>query len=175
MTFKTMIALGGVVVFLIGSGSIIYYNRPVMDLPLPSDTPVATEEIATESPTPSPVANELPSQNPEPNAQVPVPAQPAEQIAPVQTAPTPVTPPATPDPNSFSLADVAKHNSVSDCWSAIRGNVYNLTSWIERHPGGPQPIIGLCGKDGTALYEGAHGNAKRPASMLILLKIGSLK
>jgi len=35
---------------------------------------------------------------------------------------------------SYTLAEVAKHASTSSCWSAIDGNVYNLTNWINLHP-----------------------------------------
>jgi cytochrome b involved in lipid metabolism len=76
---------------------------------------------------------------------------------------------------TYTLADVEKHNSESDCWSVVDQNVYDLSSWISRHPGGPGPIIGMCGKDGSAMYRGQHGASKRPASMLALLKIGALQ
>ena len=44
---------------------------------------------------------------------------------------------------SYTMADVAKHNSQTDCWAAIDGDVYDLTQWISRHPGGPDKIIGV--------------------------------
>lgn len=76
---------------------------------------------------------------------------------------------------SYTIADVQAHNTQASCWSTIGGDVYDLTSWITRHPGGPQTIIGLCGTDGTSAYNGQHGNSRRPKAMLILLKIGALK
>lgn len=76
---------------------------------------------------------------------------------------------------SYTLADIQAHNTQASCWSAISGDVYDLTSWISRHPGGQQTIIGLCGIDGTAAYTGQHGNSRRPKAMLVLLKIGTLK
>lgn len=76
---------------------------------------------------------------------------------------------------AYTMADVQAHNTRSSCWSAIGGDVYDLTSWISRHPGGEDAIIGLCGTDGTVAYTDQHGNSRRPRSVLALLKIGSLK
>ena len=75
----------------------------------------------------------------------------------------------------YILADVAMHSTGSDCWSAINGNVYNLTSWIPRHPGGEAAIKGLCGKDGSAAFNGQHGGAAQQAAVLATMKIGTLK
>lgn len=76
---------------------------------------------------------------------------------------------------TYTMTDVQMHNREGSCWSVIKDNVYDLTSWISRHPGGPEAILGLCGTDGTAAYTNQHGDQGRPASMLALLKIGSLK
>lgn len=75
----------------------------------------------------------------------------------------------------ITLAQVATHNSSKDCWSAINGKVYNLTDWIDRHPGGPQVIKGLCGKDGSAGFNGQHSGQARPADELKNFYVGTLK
>ncbi|NDF42728.1 MAG: cytochrome b5 domain-containing protein [Actinobacteria bacterium] len=67
------------------------------------------------------------------------------------------------------------HKDSTSCWSAIDGNVYDLTSWITQHPGGAGVIKGMCGKDGTAAYNSQHRGQGRPASELARFKIGSLK
>lgn len=36
----------------------------------------------------------------------------------------------------YSLAEVAKHCTPDDCWLAVRGKVYDVTSWVAAHPGG---------------------------------------
>ncbi|HMS30769.1 MAG TPA: cytochrome b5-like heme/steroid binding domain-containing protein [Candidatus Saccharibacteria bacterium] len=65
------------------------------------------------------------------------------------------TQPAVVDPNTqnqlTSLA-VAKHDSKDDCWTIIDGSVYDLTSYINNHPGGSQ-ILKACGTDGTKLFQ----------------------
>lgn len=65
------------------------------------------------------------------------------------------TQPAVVDPNTqnqlTSLA-VAKHDSKDDCWTIIEGSVYDLTSYISKHPGG-SVIQQACGSDGTTLFQ----------------------
>lgn len=52
----------------------------------------------------------------------------------------------------YSLAEVARHSSPDDCWTTIRGKVYDITSYIPRHPGGDE-IERACGTDATSLFE----------------------
>lgn len=72
----------------------------------------------------------------------------------------------------YTAADVAAHNSKSSCWSIINGNVYDLTSWIPKHPGGENAILQLCGTDGSAKFNGQHGGAAKQAGILAGFKIG---
>lgn len=40
----------------------------------------------------------------------------------------------------FSREDVAKHNNSDDAWIILHGKVYNITSYIDIHPGGLEII-----------------------------------
>lgn len=84
------------------------------------------------------------------------------------------TPSASASANSYTMADVAKHADASSCWSAINGNVYDLTKWVNQHPGGPRVILGLCGKDGTSGFVGQHGGQSRPETVLKGFLLGPL-
>ena len=75
---------------------------------------------------------------------------------------------------SYTLADIAKHNSERSCWAAINSKVYDLTNWINQHPGGPDRILALCGTDGSAAFNGQHGTQARPASELASFYIAPL-
>ena len=75
---------------------------------------------------------------------------------------------------SYTMAQVSVHNSGTSCWSAINGNVYDLTSWIPNHPGGPDKILQLCGTDGSAKFNGQHGGSQQQATVLAGFKIGVL-
>ncbi|HEX8591561.1 MAG TPA: cytochrome b5-like heme/steroid binding domain-containing protein, partial [Candidatus Paceibacterota bacterium] len=74
----------------------------------------------------------------------------------------------------LSLEEVARHGSRADCWSAINGSVYDLTSWIPQHPGGEQAILILCGTDGSATFNAQHGGAARQQAILAGFKVGDL-
>lgn len=76
---------------------------------------------------------------------------------------------------AYTLAQVAAHNSAANCWSVVNGNVYNLTSWIARHPGGQSPIKGMCGVDASAAFNGQHSGTAAAKSMLASFQIGVLK
>lgn len=94
---------------------------------------------------------------------------------PSTTGSTSVSATVTTTTGGYTLAEVAKHNSASNCWTAINGGVYNVTPWISEHPGGAQAIISLCGIDGSATYNDQHGGQRRPANELASFKIGTLK
>lgn len=84
-----------------------------------------------------------------------------------------VTPKETPT-TPFTADEVAKHNSEASCYTIVNGMVYDVTSWIDRHPGGRQAILGLCGKDGTEAFTKQHGGQSRPESTLATFKVGVL-
>ncbi|HEU4344280.1 MAG TPA: cytochrome b5-like heme/steroid binding domain-containing protein [Candidatus Binatia bacterium] len=52
----------------------------------------------------------------------------------------------------ISPAELARHALPSDCWMAIRGNVYDLTSYLPNHPSPPNIVLPWCGKDATEAY-----------------------
>lgn len=76
---------------------------------------------------------------------------------------------------TITLAQVKKNASAKSCWSVINGTVYDLTTWINRHPGGAQRIVSICGKDGTKAFGGQHGLSGSQAKLLAQFKIGKLR
>ncbi len=76
---------------------------------------------------------------------------------------------------SYTLAQVQTHSGSSSCWTIVGTNVYNLTQWINSHPGGPEAILSICGKNGTAAFEAQHGGQRRPADELKNFLIGTYK
>ena len=102
-----------------------------------------------------------------------------------QPTPTPaaVAPSAKPSPTpepemttqtGYTMAKVKENNSAASCWSVINGNVYNLTQWINSHPGGPSVIRGLCGVDGTSSFNGRHRGQGNPTATLASYLLGPL-
>ena len=88
--------------------------------------------------------------------------------------PLPAPPPVTAPTTTYTLAQVQTHNVATNCWTVISGKVYNLTSFVNSHRGGPGAITGLCGKDGTSAFTAQHGSASSPASVLAGLQVGVL-
>lgn len=75
---------------------------------------------------------------------------------------------------TYTPADVAAHSTATDCWVIINNNVYNLTSFIPSHSGGSNVILGVCGKDGTAIFNsGPHSSTTINAISSLLL--GTIK
>lgn len=75
----------------------------------------------------------------------------------------------------FTLAQLSTHNSSSSCWSAINGDVYDLTTWIGQHPGGAAAIQRICGVDGTNAFNNQHEGSGKVARQLSQFYIGRLK
>ena len=68
--------------------------------------------------------------------------------------------------SGYTIQQVADANSAQKCWTVIDGNVYDLTSWIYQHPGGPQYILMICGKDATSAFNSQHGGQGKPERVL---------
>jgi len=92
------------------------------------------------------------------------------------TATPSTTPSVKPSPTQagYTMADVKKANTRAKCWSAIDGNVYDLTAWISAHPGGASAITFLCGIDGSNAFKAQHENQARPAMNLTKYLLGPL-
>ncbi len=86
---------------------------------------------------------------------------------------------ATPAPGGrYTLADVAHHDSLNDCWIAIGGQVYDLTDYVQQHPTSPDVILRWCGKEGTNAFDTKErGRPHSPYASELLQKyhIGELQ
>ena len=74
----------------------------------------------------------------------------------------------------ITVAEVLKHNTATDCWSVVNGNVYDLTSYVSTHAGGEAVIKAICGKDGTKSFSGQHAGEAKPKTDLSSLLVGAL-
>jgi len=106
------------------------------------------------------------------------PAPVATPVVSAKPSPTPVAS-ASPTPevttaSAYTMAKVKENNSATSCWSLINGNVYDLTKWINSHPGGSSAIKGICGRDGSSNFNGRHGGQSNPAENLAMYLLGPL-
>ena len=44
------------------------------------------------------------------------------------------------------------HNKRDDAWAAFNGKVYNITPYLDFHPGGEKELMRVAGRDGTKLF-----------------------
>ena len=81
---------------------------------------------------------------------------------------------AVAEPAVLSEELVANNASAESCWSIVNGQVYDLTAWIDQHPGGSSRILGMCGRDATADFTGQHAGESGPEQFLQGYLLGSL-
>eukprot|EP00878_Enallax_costatus_P002493 GHUV01002673.1.p1 GENE.GHUV01002673.1~~GHUV01002673.1.p1 ORF type:complete len:128 (+),score=42.21 GHUV01002673.1:145-528(+) len=63
---------------------------------------------------------------------------------------------------TFTLDECRKHATDKDCWLVVHGKVYNVTDFLEEHPGGYDIILTSAGKDSTQDFEEiGHSNSAR--------------
>ncbi|KAG0504626.1 hypothetical protein KC19_N011300 [Ceratodon purpureus] len=53
----------------------------------------------------------------------------------------------------YTLDDCLKHRDKEDCWIIIDGKVYDVSEFLEEHPGGDDVILLATGKDATDDFE----------------------
>jgi cytochrome b involved in lipid metabolism len=75
---------------------------------------------------------------------------------------------------TFTLAEVSQHASEDSCYTVVGSNVYDITSYIPYHPGGKRDIMKICGRDGSSLFTGKHGDDQKALDQLQKMYIGKL-
>ncbi|RAL05946.1 FMN-dependent alpha-hydroxy acid dehydrogenase [Aspergillus ibericus CBS 121593] len=56
----------------------------------------------------------------------------------------------------LSREEVEKHSTRESCWVAIHGSVYDVTDFLDSHPGGVNVILRCAGRDATADFDSVH-------------------
>jgi len=143
MNIRFFIFIVLIVLFLIGSGVIVYRGRPIQQLVKQGSTSLNTDAMM--------------------------------RVHVASVTSTDSSQQAHENGMTFSLHDVSSHTEKGDCWAVINGDVYDLTSWVSRHPGGAQAILNLCGRDGSVDFNKHHGRFRPAQVALVLLKIGTLQ
>jgi cytochrome b involved in lipid metabolism len=73
-----------------------------------------------------------------------------------------------------SRAELARHNTRASAWLAIRGDVYDLTHFAARHPGGSAVIFSNAGRDASSVFTSAHAPYLHPQERIGDLLVGRL-
>ena len=70
-------------------------------------------------------------------------------------------------------AEIARHNKESDCWIIIKGKVYDVTDYLDDHPGGVEIITDLAGQDSTEDFDDV-GHSEEAYAQLVDFYIGDV-
>uniref|UniRef100_A0A8C5TP10 Cytochrome b5 type B n=1 Tax=Malurus cyaneus samueli TaxID=2593467 RepID=A0A8C5TP10_9PASS len=73
----------------------------------------------------------------------------------------------------FTLEEVGTHNSNREAWLVIHGRVYDVTRFLEEHPGGEEVLLEQAGRDATESFEDV-GHSSDAREMLKQYYIGEL-
>ena len=56
----------------------------------------------------------------------------------------------------LSAEEVARHADRDDCWVIVGGEVFDVTEFLDRHPGGRAILFGFAGQDATTMFDALH-------------------
>eukprot|EP00343_Euplotes_focardii_P006857 CAMPEP_0205825192 /NCGR_PEP_ID=MMETSP0206-20130828/24257_1 /ASSEMBLY_ACC=CAM_ASM_000279 /TAXON_ID=36767 /ORGANISM="Euplotes focardii, Strain TN1" /LENGTH=123 /DNA_ID=CAMNT_0053124023 /DNA_START=46 /DNA_END=417 /DNA_ORIENTATION=+ len=74
----------------------------------------------------------------------------------------------------YSAEEVAQHKTEQSCWISVHGHVYDVTGFLDDHPGGPDIIMNNGGTDATEEFEDVF-HSKTAREQLGPLRIGKLE
>uniref|UniRef100_A0AC11DXB7 Uncharacterized protein n=1 Tax=Ovis aries TaxID=9940 RepID=A0AC11DXB7_SHEEP len=73
----------------------------------------------------------------------------------------------------YRLEEVAKRNSSKDIWLVIHGRVYDVSRFLDEHPGGEEVLMEQAGGDATESFEDV-GHSSDAREMLKQYYIGDV-
>lgn len=76
-------------------------------------------------------------------------------------------------PNTYTLEEVNKHNDGKSCWIVLHDKVYDVTKFLEEHPGGEEVLLELAGKHATEQFEDV-GHSEDARELMVEYEIGEL-
>ena len=62
---------------------------------------------------------------------------------------------------TYTLAEVSTHAVEGNCWTVVRGKVFDISSFTSKHPGGSGILKG-CGIDSTQVFEKRANGTPHP-------------
>uniref|UniRef100_A0A8B9LA26 Cytochrome b5 heme-binding domain-containing protein n=1 Tax=Astyanax mexicanus TaxID=7994 RepID=A0A8B9LA26_ASTMX len=74
----------------------------------------------------------------------------------------------------YTWDEVQKHNHRGDQWVVIERKVYNVSNWVNRHPGGRRVIGHYAGEDATEAFTAFHPDQKFVRKFMKPLLVGEL-
>ncbi|KAK8056835.1 hypothetical protein PG993_002062 [Apiospora rasikravindrae] len=59
-------------------------------------------------------------------------------------------------PIQVSASELRRHNKKNDCWLAVHHKVWDLTDFVDEHPGGADILLQCAGTNATRVYDEVH-------------------
>jgi len=81
---------------------------------------------------------------------------------------------ANPKEKQYTWEEVAQHNTEASAWCYIGNTVYDITPWLNRHPGGKEVLLLVAGRDISDLFVTYHPFTDRAAEVIAKYKIGEI-
>ncbi|AWP01579.1 putative cytochrome b5-like [Scophthalmus maximus] len=81
--------------------------------------------------------------------------------------------PAASDVKYYTLEEIREHNLSNDTWLIIKEKVYDVTGFLEEHPGGEEVLLEQAGGDATESFEDV-GHSIDAREMLEQFYVGEL-
>ncbi|KAK4463811.1 putative cytochrome b5 protein [Cladorrhinum samala] len=74
----------------------------------------------------------------------------------------------------LTYQDVAEHNTKKDLYCVIHDKIYDITKFVDEHPGGEEVLLDVAGQDSTEAFEDV-GHSDEARETLDTLLVGTLK
>ncbi|RIB04760.1 acyl-CoA dehydrogenase/oxidase [Gigaspora rosea] len=76
---------------------------------------------------------------------------------------------------SFTVDEVVQHNTENLIWIIVHNKVYDLTNFLNKHPGGKKVLLKVAGSDATKPFDNFHSLdvLKKYSPQLLIGEIGS--
>ncbi|RLN41642.1 cytochrome b5 isoform A [Panicum miliaceum] len=70
----------------------------------------------------------------------------------------------------YSMKEAALHNTPEDCWVVVDGKIYDVTKYLEDHPGGADVLLEATGKDAKEEFDDA-GHSKSVIELMVQMAL----
>lgn len=74
---------------------------------------------------------------------------------------------------TITTEELAKHNAKESAWFSIHGIVYDISNYLEDHPGGEEVMLDRAGQDATTDFEDV-GHSEEARKELKKFEVGKL-
>lgn len=73
----------------------------------------------------------------------------------------------------YSFEEIKTHNTEKSCWLVIHNKVYDVTKFLNEHPGGEEILLEYSGQDATENFEDI-GHSTDAREIMVQYHIGDL-